>query len=326
MGERTMVFPGPEQLEGYARKAGLPLKRFWNMIEAELSRHPNARQIVIRGPKQAITINIARDSRQIEREVFDGAELKGKPNAHETETDIFDPHVKGVPAENDICDMNRTIRERHNRTPYDLVKEVKTPRYKIPEERPNIFANRRSEESRERTRLFREKWAEANMTHDWPSWLVGELDDNERRTPIQGHIEIEDTESPRRLKYVPAGSVRRRSNSNLTQVLEFMYPNMLTSDEEKRQAAITLESLYVFLKGHQPSEDSPLYGIKDKSIAKRVQRFLIEAEKWWKLQAFISECESACISAEANALKFGDESEDDDEDDLVRLWKNRLDD
>jgi hypothetical protein len=186
------------------------------------------------------------------------------------------------------------------------------------------------------------------MTHDWPSWLIGELDDDGRRAPIQERMEIEEAKTPRILKYITLGSVRVRRYSNLADVLRFMYPNMLISDEEKRQAAITLESLYVFLKGHKPSEDSPLYGIKDKSIAKRVQRFLKAGEEWKKLEDFIQESVDHTSGAEARdylresydqaaaeddqerlhqlAENFGVVSDyvDDEDDDVVRLWRNRL--
>jgi hypothetical protein len=52
----------------------------------------------------------------------------------------------------------------------------------------------------------------------------------------------------------------------------------------------------------KPHEDSPRYRMDQKSIAKRVQRFLKEAEQWWKFEGTWQECENEYDRLEADDL------------------------
>ena len=324
MAKRSTVFPSPEQLVAYARKAGLTLDELWKTIKAEVARRPRAHRIVIRGPKGVVTIKLRRDSRELKKQTFVRIDL-GVQDPHKSETDenvereedagnASEPSIRDIVDEKNLSDMTPAAKKGHNRTPWPLgEKEGKTPRYSIPDAKPNRFL---SDDYRERRKLFHDKWAQANRTHDWPSWLVCDYD-----------------------------------NHVVAEILQWVYPNWFTSEEDKHQAAITLEAVNVFLRGHKPTENSPLYGVKEKSIARRVQRFLEDAEEWLELQAFIQECEAAFDRAEAagylkessehakaegdlgriNVLEknFGYVPEDEfhgDDDDVVRLWRKRLDD
>ena len=105
-----------------------------------------------------------------------------------------------------------------------------------------------------------------------------------------------------------------------------MFPNILDDDKDKREAAITLEAVNVYLRGHQPCEDSPVYGMKEKSVAKRVQRFLKAAKHYWDLEASIQKAQDLDDAAEATG--FLSESRDqlaaaDDPDDL-RAFENNF--
>jgi hypothetical protein len=157
------------------------------------------------------------------------------------------------------------------------------PRYPVPDLRPNRFL---TEHLKSRRKLTHRKWLELNRTHNWPSWLV--CDDDHFFT---------------------------------AEVLCWIYPNILTTEREKGEAAITLEAINVFLRGHKPSEDSPLYRVEEKSIARRVQRFLKEAEDWWKLESSWQQAEDDYDLLEASAL-----FPEADEDDVESLWRKRLDD
>lgn len=319
---RSVCFPEPEQLVAYARKAGLTIPKLWTIIEAELARHPLPHQIVIRGPKQVVTIKLRRDSDILKKQVFDGAELgTRRPHLSEREEDVQGdedagasiPGIENIVDDKNISDMNPAAKKGHNRTPWPLgKKKVKPPRYPIPEERPNIFDGLLSEAFRERQRLFREQWADANRTHNWPSWLVCDY-----------------------------------NNQFVGQMLQLLYPNLFTSEKEKHDAAITLEAVNVFLRGHKPGEDSPLYKMKDKSVARRVQRFLKQVEKWLEREAIFAGVEAEVDRAEASAYleesyeqaraegdverirelqdDFG-RFADDEDDDVIRLWRKRLDD
>jgi hypothetical protein len=70
MARRSTVW-NPEALEGYARKAGLPLSKLWEKIEAELNQRTFTPRIVIRGPKQTVTkdglVLVKRDSLQVRK-------------------------------------------------------------------------------------------------------------------------------------------------------------------------------------------------------------------------------------------------------------------
>jgi hypothetical protein len=296
MAKRSIVFPSPEQLVRYARKSGLTVDRLWETFESQLVQQPRISKIIIRGPKQVVTIELKKDSRKLKKQTFAGAEL-GVQSSRGSETDkhvereedagkASAPSIRDIVDQKNISDMSPAVKKGHNRTPWPVGKrKVKKPRYPIPEQKPNRFDRFLSDDCRERRELFREKWAEANRTHDWPSWLVCDYDD----------------------RFV-------------VEILQYVYPNLFTSEKEKYQAAITLEAINVFLRGHKPSENSPLHGVKDKSIARRVQRFLRDAEKWWEFEAFIHEFEDAYDRAEATAFL----SEEDD--DVVSLWRKRLDD
>ena len=157
------------------------------------------------------------------------------------------------------------------------------PRYAVPRLRPNRFL---TDDLRERRKLLHRKWEELNRTHNWPSWLV--CDDDHILT---------------------------------AEILCWIYPNILRSERDKREASITLEAVNVFFRGHKPSEDSPLYDVKEKTIARRVQRFLKEAEDWWKRESHWEECERRYDSMEASSLY-----PEGDEDYVVSLWRKRLDD
>lgn len=166
-------------------------------------------------------------------------------------------------------------------------------------------------------KLFYEKWAELNRNHNWPAWLVDD-----------------------------------RDNHLAAEILARKYPNIPTSEKEMRRASIILESVNVLLFGREPSEDSPLHDEKKKTIAKRVERFLNrDAKRWFKFQALIHEAEDGANDAEAQAylkesyeqakakgdlnrikelkeyFDYVPEDElDDDDDDVVSIWRKRLDD
>jgi hypothetical protein len=187
MAKRTIVFPNPKQLVMYAKKAGITVGKLWEIIEAELTRQPRTRQIVIHGPKQAVKIKVRRDSRKLEKQTFAGAELGVHgPHGSETDEDIerqedagkaYGPSIEDIVDEKNISDMNPAVKKGRNRTPWPIAKtEVEAPRYPISKERSNRFDQHLSEDYRERRRLFREQWAEANRNHDWPSWLVCDYD------------------------------------------------------------------------------------------------------------------------------------------------------
>lgn len=301
MAKRTTVFPNPEQLVIYAKKAGLTLDKVWETIEAELTRQPRTHQIVIRGPKQVVTIRLKRDSRIIRKQTFAGAEL-GVQNPRGSKTDesverqedageASEPSIGDIVDRKNISDMSPAVKKGHNRTPWPLGKtKAKPPRYPIPKEKPNRFDRFLSAEYRERRKLFRDQWTEANRTHDWPSWLVCDYD-----------------------------------NLLVAEILQWIYPNLFTSEDDKHEAAITLEGVNVFLRRYKPSENSPLYRVKEKSIAKRVQRFLKDAEKWWELQTFMHGFEAEYDRAEA-ARYLNESSEGELDEEVVRLWRKRLND
>jgi hypothetical protein len=292
MAKRSIVFPEPKTLIGYATRTGLTFERFWKSIEAELAQRPKASEITIRGPKQTVTIRLTRDARKVEKQVFDDAKVRNLDDKN-------------------ISDLSATVRKRDERTPWPLEQEPgEKPRYPVPDPVPNRFY---SEETRDRNKLFYEKWAELNRNHNWPAWLVDD-----------------------------------RDNRLAAEILAWRYPNILTSEEELRRASITLESVNVFLFGREPSEDSPLYDEKEKTIAKRVERFLNrDAKGWFKFQALIHEAEAGANDAEAQAylgesyeqaktegdLKrikeleefFDYVPEDELDDDVVSLWRKRLD-
>jgi hypothetical protein len=221
------------------------------------------------------------------------------------------PFISDIVDQHNISDMNPAAKKGHERTPWPLEqKNVKSkkPRYPVPDPRPNIF---RPEESQARSKLFYERWAELNRTHNWPAWLVD--DRNGRLT---------------------------------SEILEWMYPNILESKKEMRQASLILESINVFLRGHTLSEDSPLYQEKEKTTARRVQRFIKDAERWWEFERVCSKAEAEVNEDEAKAYlkesyeqakvegdldrlrKLEDLSapQDDSEDDVISLWRKRLDD
>jgi hypothetical protein len=324
MAERSIVFPEPEVLVGYARKAGLTLKHLWKIIETELVQRPRTRKFTIHGPKQTIIINLRRDSTKLKKKIFADAQL-GRLDSHESQPNERversenadegnEPSIGDIIDNSNVSDMSPAAKKGHNRTPWRLGEEKRIkPRYPIPELKPNVFD---TEGSRERRKLWHEKWAKANRIHKWPSWLVNDYD-----------------------------------NSLTGEVLDWMYPNISTSEEEKLNASITLEAVNVYLWGHKPCEDSPLYRMKEKTIAKRVQRFLKDAKRVFELLARIDEGEAGAHEAEAQAyLKesseqakgdgelervneleknfgYGPEDElDDDDDYLVRLWRKRLND
>lgn len=323
MAKRSIVFPNPEQLVGYARKAGLTFDKLCETIEAELAQKPRTRKIVVRGPKQVVTIKLGRDSRKLKKQSFARVEF-GVQAPHESETEkgvereedagkASEPSIGDIVDEKNISDMSPAVKKGYNHTPWPLGKrKAKKPRYAIPEQKPNRFDRFLPDDCYERRKLFRDKWAQANKTHDWPSWLVGDYD-----------------------------------NHFLAEMLLWVYPNLVTSEEDKHQAAITLEAVNVYLGGHKPSENSPLYGMKEKTIAKRVQRFLKNAEKSWGFQVFCQEFEAEYDRAEAadymkesyeQAKAQGDLEriyelenlgyvpENESHDDVVKLWRKRLDD
>lgn len=293
MAKRSNVFPEPQALIGYATKAGLTLDRFWKSIEAELAQRPGASEITIRGPKQTVTIGLTKDPRKIKKQVFDDVQLCS-----------LDEH--------NISDVSVAVRNRNERTPWPLEQgnPGEKPRYQVPGPMPNRFY---TEAIQDRDQLFREKWSELNKTHKWPAWLVNDL-----------------------------------HNHLVAEILEWNYPNIFTSEKELHQTSKILESINVFLRGHEPSEDSPLYDEKEKTIAKRVERFLNrDAKGWFKFQALIHEAEAGANDAEAQAylgesyeqaktegdLKrikeleefFDYVPEDEVDDDVVSLWRKRLD-
>lgn len=324
MAKRSIVFPKPEKLIGYAKKAGLKVEQLWKILETELVERPLTRKITVNGPKQTVIIKLGRDPRKLKKRTFaneqlghidsHGSQTNDKVERSEDADEGNEPSITDIIDKGNVSDMSPTAKKGHNRTPWPLSeKKEKKLRYPIPELKPNVFD---AEESRERRKLWHQKWAEANRTHDWPSWLVCDYD-----------------------------------NRFVAEILLWIYPNLFSSVEDKHEAAITLEAVNVFLRGHKPSENSPLYGVKDKSVARRVQRFLKDAEKYWELLAFIQEGEASFDRAEAagyleesyaqakgdgdleriNELEknFGcvpEDELDDDDDYLVRLWRNRLND
>lgn len=269
---------------------------------------------------------------------FDRSVVEANPYQIETSIDRSeDAHRKAKePSIADLAEESPSSTHldvrHHDRTPWRLEHsngfvEARTKpkklRYPVSQPKPNHFDDLLSEQYREQRKLFYEKWAELNRTHDWPSWLV------------------------------------RDSDNRLTgDILSWMFPNFETSNKERREAAITLEAVNVYLRGYKPSEDSPLYGMQEKSVAKRVQRFLKDAKRWWELQDFIQNAEALFNKAEAKGLLgesqyrltaadeleelrafeeyFGLETttpdvivsddEDDPEDPLVQIWKARLND
>ena len=311
MGKRSIVFPGPEHLVNLAKKTGLRLDRVWGIIEATLAQRPRILSISIPGPKQTVTIKLKRDPRKLRKQVFADAEL-GYDGPEMSET--YDPVERGEDAEKgqepsidsiidktNISDMSPARIRSHNRTPQPLsTTRTAKPRYPIPGRQPNRFM---TEEMRHGQDLFREKWAEANRYHSWPSWLLWNYD-----------------------------------NYFVREILQWIYPEVLVSARQKFQAAVTLEAIDVYFRGHKPSKDSPLFQMSAKTIAKRVERFLKKAERYFEIEARYYECEAAYNSAEARdyarmsidqASGDGDDladNEEDGQDDVVRLWRRRLDD
>lgn len=87
MAKRSIVFPEPKTLMGYATRAGLTLERLWKSIEAELAERPRVSEITIRGPKQTVTIKLKKDSRTLEKQVFADAKLGSRSCQNSDTTD-----------------------------------------------------------------------------------------------------------------------------------------------------------------------------------------------------------------------------------------------
>jgi hypothetical protein len=306
MAKRSIVFPAPKELVNIAGKTGLRLDVLWELIETALAERPRRFSIAIRGPRKTVTIKLKRDPRKLRKQTFDdeGFFIFG-PQTHEISDEVERDEDAGkgseprgtIIDENNISDMSPASIGIRNRTPQPLTEEeIPKPRYPISPERQNRFL---TEEMRQKRNLFREKWAKLNRTHSWPSWLV--CDDND-------HF---------------AG-----------QVLQWKYPKLLVSESERFQAALTLEAINVYFRGHNPSADSPMFEMSDKAIAKRVERFLREAARFLEIEERHHEAETTYDSAKAEELVTSwatpearqDDLDEDIKDPVVQLWRKRLDD
>ncbi|HET9402678.1 MAG TPA: hypothetical protein VFO34_17155 [Candidatus Acidoferrales bacterium] len=306
MAKRSIVFPGSGELVNIARKAGVPLAVLWEQIGSALAEQPRNFSIAIRGPKRTVTIRLKRDPRTLRKQTFDDEGLGiFRPDIQESNSDCerdedagkgSEPTIGSIIDEQNISDMNPAKSRIRTRTPHRLSKaEIPPPRYPIPQEQENRF---RTKEMRQRRDLVREKWAKLNRNHNWPSWLV--CDDN---------------------------------NHFVAQVVEWKYYPM-NSERQTFQAALTLDAINVYFRGHDPSTGSPIFAMSDKAVAKRVERFLKDAARFLEIEARHNEAEAAYDLTEAVELTRSvatpetpqDHLDEGTEDPLVRLWKKRRDD
>jgi hypothetical protein len=119
MAKRSVVFPTVKQFERYARRTGLTLSELWKSFESQIARQPQARKIIIRGPKQSVTIALNRDLRKLKKQTFGGAELGvQRPHEPETDSDIErqeDAGATSEPSIGDIVDESNDPRPRYHR-------------------------------------------------------------------------------------------------------------------------------------------------------------------------------------------------------------------